>query len=178
VGVDPVAAAMAESSRRAARTARRGGLPNALFVVAAAETLPAGLHGVAELLTVNLPWGSLLRGALALDPCAAAGIATLAAPGGRVELLLAPADRDRLGREVDVATCVAGSLAGDWGAMGLELVEARPATAGDLAARPTSWGRRLGLGPGRRPGGDAGREPWLLVLERPAVRRRGASRGA
>jgi 16S rRNA (adenine(1408)-N(1))-methyltransferase len=37
VGVDASAAAMAESSRRAAR---RGALPNALFAVAAAEHPP------------------------------------------------------------------------------------------------------------------------------------------
>ncbi|HEX2155999.1 MAG TPA: hypothetical protein VHS79_03275 [Actinomycetes bacterium] len=40
VGVDAGAAAMEEASRRAARRPGRGGLPNALFVVAAAEALP------------------------------------------------------------------------------------------------------------------------------------------
>ena len=82
IGIDPVADALVEASRRAAAPARKGGLPNALFVAAAAESLPAGLHGVATRVTVNLPWGSLLRGALALDDAAAAGIACLAAPGG------------------------------------------------------------------------------------------------
>ena len=38
IGVDASAGAMAEASRRAAGPTRRGGLPNALFVVAAAET--------------------------------------------------------------------------------------------------------------------------------------------
>ena len=37
IGIDAVAAGMAEASRRAAR---RGALPNALFVVAAAEHPP------------------------------------------------------------------------------------------------------------------------------------------
>jgi 16S rRNA (adenine(1408)-N(1))-methyltransferase len=170
LGLDPVAAAMAESSRRASRSAARGGLPNAVFVVASAEALPAGLHGAAALVTVNLPWGSLLRGALALDPCAAAGIAALAAPGGRVELLLAPAERDRLAGATDVRARVAGSLAADWRAHGLELLGAAPATADDLAARPTTWGRRLGL---ER---DSGREPWLITLERPVDGRPDPSR--
>ena len=43
--------------------------------MASAEALPDGLCGLADLVTVNLPWGSLLRGALALDDAAAAGIA-------------------------------------------------------------------------------------------------------
>ena len=40
VGVDASAAAMAEASRRAGRRPERGGLPNALFVVAAAGVGP------------------------------------------------------------------------------------------------------------------------------------------
>jgi 16S rRNA (adenine(1408)-N(1))-methyltransferase len=40
IGVDANAAAMATASRRAAASPRGGGLPNALFVVAAIEGLP------------------------------------------------------------------------------------------------------------------------------------------
>ena len=67
MGIDADAAAMAESSRRAAAPVSRGGLPNALFVVAAAEALPAGLAGAFDRVTVNLPWASLLRGALVIE---------------------------------------------------------------------------------------------------------------
>jgi 16S rRNA (adenine(1408)-N(1))-methyltransferase len=45
VGVDANAAAMAEASRRAARKPAHGGLPNALFMMAAAEALPPELAG-------------------------------------------------------------------------------------------------------------------------------------
>jgi len=40
IGVDANAAAMVSTSRRAAAKPSRGGLPNALFVVAPAEALP------------------------------------------------------------------------------------------------------------------------------------------
>jgi 16S rRNA (adenine(1408)-N(1))-methyltransferase len=43
VGVDANAAGIMTASRRAAANPSRGGLPNALFVVAAAEALPAEL---------------------------------------------------------------------------------------------------------------------------------------
>ena len=160
LGIDPVAAAMAEASRRAAMPPRRGGLSNALFVVASAEALPAEVCGVADLVTVNLPWGSLLRGALALDRDAASGIAGLVRPSGRVELLLAPSERDRLAAEVDVETRLAGSFADDWLGYGLTMLEARPASADDLAGTRTTWARRLDLG--RR----ADRAAWRLVLGR------------
>ena len=145
IGVDANADAMAEPSRRAARPAARGGLPNAMFVVAAAEAPPPELAGVADSVVIQLPWGSLLRGALALDEAAAAGIASLVAPAGRVEVLLAPADRDRLDPEVDVRRRLANGLADDWRRAGLELCEARPATDAEIAAARSTWARRLGL---------------------------------
>jgi 16S rRNA (adenine(1408)-N(1))-methyltransferase len=163
VGIDPVASAMAEASRRAAAPARKGGLPNAAFVVASAERLPRGLEGLADLVTVNLPWGSLLRGALALDVDAARGIASLVAPGGRVELLLAPAARDGLAVGVDVVARLEDGLRGDWATFGLDLKEAMPATPAGLAALPTTWVRRLGLG---SVAGATDRNAWRLVLRR------------
>jgi LuxR family maltose regulon positive regulatory protein len=57
VGVDANAAGMATASRRAAVKPLRGGLPNAVFVVAAAEALPAKLDGMADLVTRPLPLG-------------------------------------------------------------------------------------------------------------------------
>jgi 16S rRNA (adenine(1408)-N(1))-methyltransferase len=163
IGIDPVADALAEASRRAAAPARKGGLPNALFVAAAAESLPRDLHGVAERVTLNLPWGSLLRGALALDERAAAGIACLVAPGGTAELLVAPADRDRLAGDVAVPKRLEGGcLTDDWRRLGLCLHEARPATAAELAATPTTWAKRLRLHGSRLPD----RAPWRLVLGR------------
>lgn len=165
IGVDPVAAAMEHASRRAAAPMRRGGVPNALYVVASAEQLPAELLGIADLVTVNLPWGSLLRGALALDPAAATGIAALLAPGGTAELMVAPAPRDGLADGVVVERRLAAGLADDWRALGLDVVEARPATADDLAATRTTWARRLGLAATGTPGD---RTAWRLVLRRDA----------
>jgi 16S rRNA (adenine(1408)-N(1))-methyltransferase len=55
IGIDANAAAMVPASRRAAAKPERGGLPNALFVVAAAEALPVELTGVANLLTAYFP---------------------------------------------------------------------------------------------------------------------------
>lgn len=168
VGVDPVAAAMAEASRRAAQPPGKGGLPNALFVVASAEAPPPELRGIAGRVTVNLPWGSLLRGALALDPHAAAGIAALLKEGGTAQLLVAPNARDRLAADIDVeARLAGGALAADWRTHGLALVEAREATPAELATLRTTWARRLQLGT------TADRRAWRLVL-----RREGSSDGA
>ena len=133
---------MVETSRRAARAPRRGGLPNTLFVVAAAEHPPIELAGVADELSINFPWGSLLAGALALDPAAAEGIATLVAPMGSVRILASVVDDDRLALAPLSLSDVTG-LAKRWSCHGLRLGSYRLATAEELDASGSSWARRL-----------------------------------
>ena len=138
---------MAESSRRAAGPSRKGGLPNALYVAAAAERLPPELTAIAAEVSILFPWGSLLRGALALDNAcdAAAGIAALVAPGGRVRAIVSIDPRDRLGLP-PLSGADGNALARRWGHHGLELAAYEPATSGEAAATGSSWGRRLGAG--------------------------------
>ena len=66
VGIDANAENLASASRRAAAKPQRGGCANALFVQAAAEAPPSELEGLADSLTVLLPWGSLLAAVTAL----------------------------------------------------------------------------------------------------------------
>jgi 16S rRNA (adenine(1408)-N(1))-methyltransferase len=151
---------MAESSLRASRPARKGGLPNALFVVASAERPPAELLGIAGELTIAFPWGSLLRAVLARDdaPDAAAGIAALVAPGGSVIAHFSIDRRDRLALPA-LDAISAAQLASRWRRHGLELVCWRPASAAEVHATGSTWARRL----------RAGREraTWRLELREP-----------
>src|SRR5262245_58711732 len=57
IGID----ACRENLRASSLKAR----PNVLYLIAAAELLPAELMGVARRITINFPWGSLLDGLLA-----------------------------------------------------------------------------------------------------------------
>jgi 16S rRNA (adenine(1408)-N(1))-methyltransferase len=139
IGVDATAAAMVASSRRAAR---RGALPNALFAVAAAEDPP--LSGVADEITVNFPWASLLRGVLGHDEAVLAGIARLAAPGASVRALVSVVERDGV-----PAVPEADDLATAYARHSLRLVDARPATATEIAASGSSWAKRLRAGAAR-----------------------------
>lgn len=154
IGVDADAAAMAEASRRAARGAHRGGLPNALFVVAAAEALPPELHGLACSLTVQFPWGSLLRGLLRADAQMLDGIVRVCRPGAKVTLLLSVTERDHVAGVERIDAVNMERLATAYAAHGLLLCAGRPATFAELHASHSSWARRLGAG-ARRPA-------WLL----------------
>jgi 16S rRNA (adenine(1408)-N(1))-methyltransferase len=156
---------MAESSRRAACRPEKGGSPNARFVVAAAEALPAELSGRVANLSVRFPWGSLLRGILARDDRVATGIAGLLAPDGECAALLAPAERDVLRDLPTVSTLLEPLCIDDlrlrWTAHGLGLVEARRATLAEIDASGSTWAKRL------RAGHDPRRPVARLVLRRP-----------
>jgi 16S rRNA (adenine(1408)-N(1))-methyltransferase len=158
VGVDASAAAMAEGSRRAARRPERGGLPNALFVVAAAEALPPELDGLADRVTVHFPWGSLLRGLLAADPAILGGLARVMRPGATLAMLVSSTARDRGAGVGPIGERDLAALALDYGRHRLDVTTVRPVTAADVAASRSTWGRRLGAGH-RRPA-------WLLAAHR------------
>jgi 16S rRNA (adenine(1408)-N(1))-methyltransferase len=144
IGVDAEATAMADASRRAAVSVKKGGLPNALFVAESAERLPGALAGRADLVTVILPWGSLLRGILAPDTMIVDGLRGLLCRTGELVLFLSEIDR----KQVDG---LVNRLAG------LEAAEVREATESDVTELSSGWARRLGI-PGSRPA-------WVIRLQ-------------
>ena len=150
---------MRDASRRAARAARKGGLPNARFIASGVEQLPAELAGLASFVTVHFPWGSLLSAAVGDDADGAAAIARLVAPGGLLRLLVSAAERDVAAVVWWTWTRGRGRRLPPAGDGGTRL----PAgSADDLAAAHSSWGRRL-LSSGRD------RRTWLIELARPVV---------
>ncbi|MBI3748559.1 MAG: hypothetical protein HY262_06915 [Chloroflexi bacterium] len=144
IGIDANAAAMAESSRRAARGRGARRLTNTWFGVESAEALPGPLADVASTVTVVMPWGSLLRGVLGLEAAVLVGIASIVAPAGRVEILASVTPKDAFVGLASLDGDAEAVIAGAWAVVGFELVSMRPATAGDLQAARSSWARRLG----------------------------------
>ena len=137
IGVDANAAGM----RRSAQRARD--IPNAAFVVAAVESLPDDLTGVADRVSVQFPWGSLLRGILSGEGPVLANLARIAAPGATLTVLWSITDRDRGA----IGTGVPARPSEDrFGAAGLEVCELRPASASDLGSTGSTWAKRLGAG--------------------------------
>ena len=140
---------MAETSRRATRRRPATVASRAWFVAGGVEDLPAELAGVADRVTVRFPWGSLLRGALALDGRCTEAIARLVAPGGRLDLTLSVVGRDGAsvtGLAGDIGPDDLMRMAAAYRRLGLDLDDVRPLTAADLAALHSSWARRLGVG--------------------------------
>jgi 16S rRNA (adenine(1408)-N(1))-methyltransferase len=139
IGLDADADSMRRASRAAARPTRRGGVPNAVFVVAAVESVPEDLWSVADEVRVAFPWGSLLRGVLGRDDHALGGIARIAKPGAQVRALVSVTERDGLGPTGDVDPAA-------YRTHGLRVVEVRPADPDEIAWAESSWAKRLRAG--------------------------------
>jgi 16S rRNA (adenine(1408)-N(1))-methyltransferase len=133
-----------------------------VFVAAGVEMLPVELAGLADLVTVRFPWGSLLRGALGLDDRAAIAIARLVSAMGALEMTVSVQDRDAVGlgrpagpfgdRDIE-------RIRGVYAGFGLELCDVRPLGLEDLTDLHSTWARRLRV--------DRDRRAWSLRLERP-----------
>jgi tRNA G46 methylase TrmB len=72
IGIDACRENLRGVSRRAPQ--------NTLFVIANAQALPPELHGLAAQVTINFPWGSLLRACWQMT---GAGLMAVACPGRR-----------------------------------------------------------------------------------------------
>jgi 16S rRNA (adenine(1408)-N(1))-methyltransferase len=142
IGVDADAASMRETSRKAARSPDKGGVPNAMFVVGSIGSLPDELDAVADDVRVTFPWGSLLRGVLGVDPTVLGGIARVAKVGAEIHALVSVTERDGLGLSARVDPSV-------YDAHGLRLIESRPARESEIAATNSSWAKRLRAGVAR-----------------------------
>lgn len=144
--------ANAAGLRRFSQLAIRAGLPNVLFVRAAIERLPPELNGVADRVTVVLPWGSLLSAVALPSPETLRCIRELCAPKARLVVVLGTdarrdqAEMQRLGLPAAGPHERADAMAAGYAAAGFAVKEIRALSARNLARWPSTWARRLGHG--------------------------------
>jgi hypothetical protein len=144
IGVDASADGLRDRARRLAAKPARGGLANAMLGVLALAQAPGELAGLADSLTVLLPWGSLLRAVATPEQEALVRLHALCKPGARLRVVFGygagdPADVLAL-PTLDEPRLAA--LAHAYAAAGLA-VRARPMTRDEVGELPTTWARKL-----------------------------------
>ena len=92
---------------------------------------------------------------LGLDGAVLSGVCGLVARDGWVQVRSSVLPGENVPGLAGVDSSKAPAIALDWAAYDFELVSMRPATADDLRASRSSWGRRLG-----------DRPAWLLTIRR------------
>lgn len=88
IGIDSNADNMCDRSHKAAKSPKKGGLANLVYVHAAVEDLPEELNDLATELTILLPWGSLLKAAAGQDISLLKNIAKLCRVDAKLRVVL------------------------------------------------------------------------------------------
>ena len=147
IGVDANADELRVASRRFAAKPARGGLPNALLARLALADAPGELAGLADRLTLLLPWGSLLRAVALPDAAALAALRALCRPAAELCIVFG------YGPPEAAAIRAFALPALDDLAMPAELqraysdagfaVAVRELTLDEVRALPTTWAKKL-----------------------------------
>ena len=149
IGVD----ACRENLRHTSRSVPR----NVLFAIANAQALPPELYGLATEITLNFPWGSLLRGLIESDPPLLAGLHALARPSAVLQIRLNGGAVTEAGWELAAGAQEVRRVLRE---SGWEVAHPVTLDAAALRRLPSTWARRLAFG----------RDPRAIYL-------RGAARG-
>lgn len=138
----------------AARKAVRQKLDNVLFVQASVERLPPELAALADRITINYPWGSLLAAVATPDPRILSAIAGLGKPGAGLAMLINMSVFDdaeycaKLGLPCPPVFADEGRTRSQFRQAGIDVTTILP----DVLDVPykTTWGQRLTKGAQRR----------------------------
>ncbi len=154
IGMDPCAAGMHENAARAAKRGKKEGLDNLLFVIAPIEALPGGLAGIADIVTVILPWRSLRDGIVKADPLILGNLRKLGKPGSALEALVGYDERLEP-HEMEKRALPALSqayfhvLASAYGKAGIEIRSVEAVGNGALKLLESDWAKKLAYGSAR-----------------------------
>ncbi|HLD51652.1 hypothetical protein A3K34_03770 [candidate division WWE3 bacterium RIFOXYC1_FULL_40_10] len=147
IGVDPAGNQMVDTSKKALKKR----LKNVLFVIGSYEILPAELLGVADRLTVILPWGSLLAAVAKPTFDDAKKFGSLLKSGGVLEVVfgysqnLEPTQAERLNLDTLDLARITTEILPIFIKSGFGVISCR-----QIYDFPeTTWGKKLHLSPGR-----------------------------
>ncbi|MBS0286069.1 MAG: class I SAM-dependent methyltransferase [Proteobacteria bacterium] len=155
IGIDAAAENLSHNSQKAAKKPQKGGLPNVLFVHANVETLPQELNGVATEITINLPWGSLLKAVATPDLAILKGIAKLCKTGANLRVIfgydLANEKKtiEELGLPLITSAYLDNTLTCAYREAGFDITWCY-LSQDELKQLPTAWAKKLAYGKERQ----------------------------
>lgn len=121
----------------------RKSLPNALFVIANAQSLPCELNGLASHVSINFPWGSLIESLLTGDERLLNGLGCVTRPCATMSLHLNADALASAGYELELG---ARQIENVLNHAGWKTRSRSCLNALDLREIPTTWAKRLAFG--------------------------------
>lgn len=121
----------------------RAKLPNLLFIIASAQSLPHELHGLASHITINFPWGSLLESLLNGDDRLLHGLQSVARLPAALDIRLNGGALAEQGWSLEDGTerIFENLTSTGWKIRPPEMLDSAA-----LRAFPSTWAKRLAFG--------------------------------
>ena len=132
-----------DACRENLRVNSQSKLPNTLFIIASAQSLPAELNGLASQVSINFPWGSLLGSLLNDDACLIDGLASVSKKNARIDISMNGGALTEAGSNLDTGSAIihANMIRHGWDLKRPQLMD-----SSTLKAFPSTWARRLAHG--------------------------------
>lgn len=132
-----------DSCRENLRVNSRRKLPNTLFVIASAQSLPRELNGLVSHVNINFPWGSLLESLLNNDTCLVDGLLSVTRPYASMDIHLNADALSTAGWELKLGADQIERVlnASEWKTKSRTCLDAHM-----LCSIPTTWAKRLAFG--------------------------------
>lgn len=148
IGVDPSQKQLETYSKRA----RKDKLENAFFVLGSVELLPKELIGVADLVYIHFPWGSLLGGISRADNKVIKSISSLVKSGGKLEMIFGysqeaePSEAKRLELDQLNEEKIRDEIVPEFEKNNLHLSQLSTLRKEEYFKVDSSWGKKLTFG--------------------------------
>lgn len=142
----------ADSCRENLREYSRADLPNLLYVIASAQSLPRELTGLVSQVTINFPWGSLLESLLTGDARLMLGLESILGSGARLEVRLNGGALSEAGWTLEDGT---EQVRENLSHAGWCVGKSEAMDSASLRNFPSAWAKRLAFG----------RDPRALMLK-------------
>ncbi|MDG6224171.1 MAG: methyltransferase domain-containing protein [Candidatus Thermoplasmatota archaeon] len=155
IGIDADRNGLVEYSRRIVKKPSRGGLKNVLYLISNVESLPEELNGIADEVTVILPWGSLLQGMVGSDPLYLSNIRRISKDGSLLKIYLnydvkyEPVEMERKGLPELTEGYVEDHMVPAYASAGIRIAGYRFMENEEARSIPSTWTRKLGFGRAR-----------------------------
>lgn len=121
----------------------RATLPNLLYVIANAQSLPPELHGRVSRLTINFPWGSLLQSLLDGDAHLMRGLESVLGADARLEVRVNGGALAEAGWQLESGV---EQIRANLQSAGWSFAKPTPLSSDRLRKFPSTWAKRLAFG--------------------------------
>jgi 16S rRNA (adenine(1408)-N(1))-methyltransferase len=156
IGLDANARPLAKISEKIYRRTEKGGAPNALYLQAAVENLPAELNGIAGEIHIQFPWGSLLKAVATGEELVLKSLCRLGQSEARLEVIIGldpkrdHSELERLGLPELSASYLERELVPRYEANGFKIEDYGILSSAEWPEIESSWARKLRRSPARK----------------------------